>query len=144
MSKLPQQIKEINGIPSKNQHVMCCELCRGDHQTGFCPPPGEEVNYVSNPNQVYGGRQQQQPYNNNQGYQQRGNQGYQQGWRPEAGPSNRQNLYQGGYNQQPQQTKLSIEDTLSQFMQLQIASQKSTDAAIKNLETQVGQLSKQL
>src|SRR3954464_363560 len=48
------------------------------------------------------------------------------------------------YNQQPQQTKLSIEDTLSQFMQLQIASQKSTDAAIKNLETQVGQLSKQL
>src|SRR4051812_16488526 len=29
-------------------------------------------------------------------------------------------------------------------MQLQIASQKSTDAAIKNLETQVGQLPKQL
>ncbi|XP_058764942.1 uncharacterized protein LOC131638400 isoform X1 [Vicia villosa] len=143
MSKLPKQIKVINGIPTKNQQVMCCELCRGDHQTGFCPPPDEEVNYVSNPNQGYVGRQQQ-PYNNNQGYQQRGNQGYQQGWRSDAGPSNRQNPYQGGYNQQPQQTKLSIEDTLSQFMQLQIASQKSTDAAIKNLETQVGQLSKQL
>ncbi|XP_058732960.1 uncharacterized protein LOC131604545 [Vicia villosa] len=26
---------------------------RGDHQTGFYPPLGEEVNYVSNPNQGY-------------------------------------------------------------------------------------------
>src|SRR4051812_34356155 len=68
MSKLPQQIKEINGIPTKNQQVMCCELCRGDHQTSLCPPPGEEVNYVSNPNKGYDGRQQQQPYNNNQCY----------------------------------------------------------------------------
>src|SRR4051812_20193736 len=43
MLKLPQQLKEMHEIPTKNQQVMCCELCRGDHQTGFCPPPGECV-----------------------------------------------------------------------------------------------------
>ncbi|XP_058775809.1 uncharacterized protein LOC131650086 [Vicia villosa] len=134
MSKLPQQLKEMHEIPNKSQQVMCYELCRGDHQTSYCPPPGEEVNYVSNPNQGYGGRQQ--PYQKNQGYK--------QGWRQDTRPSNSQNPYQGGYNQQPQGTKLSIEDTLSQFMQLSIVSQKSIDAGIKNLETQVGQLLKQL
>lgn len=36
-----------------------------------------------------------------------------------------------------------MEDTTNQFMQMSMANQKSTDAAIKNLETQVGQITKQ-
>ncbi|XP_058784592.1 uncharacterized protein LOC131659418 [Vicia villosa] len=81
MSKLPQQIKELNGV-SNSYQVAKCELCKGDHQTGFCPPVlAEEVNYM-NTNQ--GPRQNQYsnpppyqqnypPRNNNQGYQQRPN-----------------------------------------------------------------------
>lgn len=37
-----------------------------------------------------------------------------------------------------------MEDTLTQFMQASMANQKSNEAAIKNLENQVGQLAKQL
>ena len=37
-----------------------------------------------------------------------------------------------------------MEETLTQFMQVSMANQKSNEAAIKNLETQVGQLAKQL
>nr|KYP69638.1 hypothetical protein KK1_008839 [Cajanus cajan] len=37
-----------------------------------------------------------------------------------------------------------LEDTLQQFMQLSLQNQKNTDASIKNLEVQVGQLAKQL
>ncbi|KHN14605.1 hypothetical protein glysoja_046037, partial [Glycine soja] len=37
-----------------------------------------------------------------------------------------------------------MEDTLTQFMQVSIANQKNTDASIKNLEVQVGQLAKLL
>ena len=38
----------------------------------------------------------------------------------------------------------NIQDTLAQFMQASMANQKSTEASIKNLETQMGQLAKQL
>ena len=37
-----------------------------------------------------------------------------------------------------------IEDTLTQFMKMSITNQKNTDASIKNLEVQVGQLAKHL
>jgi len=37
-----------------------------------------------------------------------------------------------------------MEDILTQFMQVSIPNQKNTDASIKNLEVQVGQLAKQL
>lgn len=56
------------------------------------------MNYMGNPNQIQGYQPRQAPYQNNLGYQQKGNnQGYQQGWRQEAGPSNRQSPYQN-YN----------------------------------------------
>ena len=51
MAKLPQQMKEIQGSQVRHQ-VACCELCQGDHPTGFCPPL-EEVSYVNNQNQGY-------------------------------------------------------------------------------------------
>ena len=37
-----------------------------------------------------------------------------------------------------------MEDTLTQFMQASMTNQKNTEASIKNLEVQVGQLAKQL
>ncbi|XP_020235394.1 uncharacterized protein LOC109815165 [Cajanus cajan] len=50
-------------------------------------------------------------------------------------PMQRPNLYD-------RQSKL--EETLNQFMQVSISNHKSTEASIKNLEIQVGQLAKQL
>ena len=46
MAKLPQQMKEIQGSQARHQ-VACCELCQGDHPTGYCPQL-EEVSYVNN------------------------------------------------------------------------------------------------
>src|SRR3954467_14985216 len=143
MSKLPQQIKELNGV-SNSYQVAKCELCKGDHQTGFCPPvQEEEVNYMNNnqgqrPN-PYQNQQYQQGYPpryNNQGYQQRPpNQGYQQqAFQPYTQPPQQQQ--QGG------QSKL--EETVNQFIQTSMTNQKNQEAAIKNLETQVGQLAKQI
>ena len=37
-----------------------------------------------------------------------------------------------------------LEDTLEKFMQASLTNQKNTEASIRNLETQVGQLAKQL
>jgi len=37
-----------------------------------------------------------------------------------------------------------MEDNLTQFMQVSITNHKNTNASIKNLEVQVGQLAKQL
>ena len=87
----------------KIRQIACCELCQGDHQTRFCPPVGEEANYMGNENQNQAYQPRQQNYQNNQGYQQRGNQGYQQGWRQDGGNVNRQNPYQNtAQTSQPQ------------------------------------------
>ena len=95
MSKLPQKFKEMQVVESKNVQNSSCELCKGDHLTGYCPPVlEEEVNYAANQNQGYQPRPPyQQPYQN-QGYPQRGNYQNQQGWRQDVGTSNRQNPYQ--------------------------------------------------
>ncbi|XP_058767585.1 uncharacterized protein LOC131641299 [Vicia villosa] len=75
------------------------------------------------------------PRNNNQGYQQRpNNQGYQQQtFQPYTQPPPQQ---QGGPSK--------LEETMTHFMQMSMKNQKNQDAAIKNLETQVGQLAKQI
>src|SRR3954468_22040227 len=142
MSKLPQQLKALNGI-SNSYQVAKCELCKGNHQTGFCPPVlEEEVNYMNNTQGPRQNQYQNQPYqqghpprHNNQGYQQRPpNQGYQQqAFQPYTQPPQQQ---QGG------QSKL--EETVNQFIQTSIINQKNQEAAIKSLETQVDQLAKQI
>src|SRR3954469_10505843 len=142
MSKLPQQMKEIHGMQMTSQ-VASCELCKGDHPTGFCPPlEGEEVNYVNNQHQGY---QRQPPYQH-QGYQ-RNNQGFQPS-RFNNQHNQHQSPYQSpnsqGQGQQPQGGSSKLEDTLNQFMQVSMENQKTNVAAIKNLENQVGQLAKQL
>src|ERR1051325_4910168 len=151
MARLPQQIMEMHGSSSKQtQQIASCELCKGDHKTGFCPPENEEANYMANQGKGY---QQRPPYQNQgQGYQQRGNQGYQGGWRQDNNNQARQNSYQSQnqnqaqpQNQPQNQARTSnIQDTLAQFMQDSMANQKSTEASIKNLETQMGQLAKQI
>src|ERR1044072_5200968 len=142
---------EMQGLSRKQtQQIACCELCKGDHKIGFCPPENDEANYMSNQGQGY---QQRPPYQNQgQGHQQRGNQGYQGGWRQDNDNQARQNPYQTQnqnqaqpQNQPQNQVRSSnIQDTLAQFMQASMANQKSTESSIKNLETQVGQLAKQL
>lgn len=54
----------------KHQQVSFCELCNGDHPTGYCSPVNKDVNYMENQNEY---QQRQAPYQNNSGYQQRGN-----------------------------------------------------------------------
>ncbi|XP_058733404.1 uncharacterized protein LOC131605016 [Vicia villosa] len=142
MSKLPQQMKEIHGM-QMNSQVASCELCKGDHPTGFCPPPeGEEVNNVNNQHQGY---QRQPPYHNNS--YQRNSQGFQPS-RFNNQHNQQQSPYQSpipqGQSQQPQGGSSKLEDTLNQFMQVSMENQKTNVAAIKNLENQVGKLAKQL
>jgi len=67
------------------------------------------------------------------------------GWKQDACPSNRKPLYQ----QQQQFPSIhkrtnKLEDTLEKFMQASLSNQKNTEASIRNLDTQVGQLTKQL
>lgn len=91
------------------------------------------------------GNQQQRPapYQGNQGYPYGNNVNYGQGWRKYERPLNRKNPYHN-VNQSSSQPNIisKLEDTLTQFMQMFIANQKNTDASIKNLETQVGQIAK--
>jgi len=66
-----------------------------------------------------------------------------QGWKQEAGSSNKQVPYQ----QQPQYPSVhertsKLGDTFKKFMQASLSNQKNTEASIRNLETQVGQLAK--
>lgn len=57
MRAMPKQILKSLKQEGGTSQVNACELCTGDHPTGFCPTPGsfeEEVNYVGNqkrPNQ---------------------------------------------------------------------------------------------
>ena len=130
MAKLPQQLQSLQ-VPSQQvQHVLRCDLCGGEHSNGFCQEPTsshEEVQYMGN----------------------QGRQGNQfipqpQGWRNNGNFNNA-----GSSNRPPQNPPLyertsKLEDTLTQFIQVSMTNQKNTEASIKNLEVQVGQLAKQL
>lgn len=81
-------------------------------------------------------QQKQTPYQGNQGYQCRNNANYGQGWRQDAGPSNRKNPYHNfNHNYTYLDRTSKLEDTLNQFMKLSIVNQKNTDPSIQNLET---------
>jgi len=81
-------------------------------------------------------------YQNNASQGWRNNQSQSFGWKQDAGPSNTPYHQQQFPSTQDRTTKL--EDTLEKFMQASMANQKNTEASIRNLETQVGQLAKQL
>jgi hypothetical protein len=130
---------------SKAKQVALCELCTGDHPTGHCPPINEEVNFLGN-------QQRQGQYQNNTGYQRGNNSNYGQGWRQDAGTSNRQRQYES-FNQPPPQKNQnsSLEETMNKFMEMQIQQnqqvqvyQRSNDAVLRNLETQIGQIAREM
>jgi len=82
------------------------------------------------------------PNNMAQGWRKNPNQGF--GWKQEAGSSNRQvPWFQPQYPSIHERTS-KLEDTFKKFMQASLFNQKNTEASIRNLETQVGQLAKQL
>lgn len=100
LSKLMQQLKEMQKVPSKPSKVTYYELCIGDHPTGFCPPANEEVNYMGN-------QHRKGTYQGSQGYQRGHNANYGQGQRQEEGSSNRHNPYQNVNINPPQPYKIS-------------------------------------
>ncbi|KAH1218184.1 hypothetical protein GmHk_13G038643 [Glycine max] len=151
LSKLPQQLQAVEGCPT----------CGGTHEPGQCvsqQDTSREVNYMGVPNRGYQGYNQ----GNSSGFHQGGagfnhgppgfNQGRNftqgSGWRNQGNqykeqrnPPPYQPPYQHpsqGPNQQDKPT--NIEELLLQFIQETRSHQKSTDAAIRNLEVQMGQL----
>ncbi|XP_020231419.1 uncharacterized protein LOC109811976 [Cajanus cajan] len=142
MAKLPQQFQAMHANNPPMQQVLACDFCGGDHLNGFCAgssnSQGEEVNYMGNQ-----GRQNfsQHPYPQNSN----------QGWRNNYG-GNKPDMNASSSSRPPHQHQhpplyertTKLEDTLQQFMQLSMSNQKNTDASIKNLEIQVGQIAKQL
>ncbi|XP_019433900.1 PREDICTED: uncharacterized protein LOC109340637 [Lupinus angustifolius] len=119
------------GTPLVHQQVLRCEFCGGEHPTSHCSIPTTTL---------------EEEYS--QGWRGNPSQNQNYGWRHETGPSNRQPLHQSSYQQgqhpplHERQTKL--EEILEKFVQVSIANQKNTNASIRNLETQVGQLAKQM
>ena len=140
LNKLPQQLQAVSPSHSSIMQVRGCHICGGTHESGLCMVQDEasnEVNYMGS--------------HNHQGFHQRGPPGFYQSdnflqdhdWR--YYPSN--NFNQGGSpyqhpSQGPshQEKPTNIEELLIQFMQETRSHMKRTDAAIKNLEVQIGQL----
>ncbi|XP_052728609.1 uncharacterized protein LOC128195372 [Vigna angularis] len=124
---------QIQNVSQAQHTVQGCELCGGEHQNGQCAiltNAKEEVNYMGNQ-----GRS--------------GNYGnYNQGWRPHPsmGQASSSRPPQQQFQQQPTLSDRTskLEETLQQFMQVSISNHKSTEASIRNLETQVSQLAKKL
>ena len=124
IQKIPQQLQ--GAISKKPQQAFMSEKCKEGHQTSkFTEVPTTKVNYT-------GG--QQRSYNN---FQQRGF----------------QNIH-GNYNQmgdnKPQQRPnlwdctIKLEVALTKLIEVVITNHKNTKVAIKSMETQIGQLAKQL
>ncbi|KAK2397155.1 hypothetical protein QL285_058761 [Trifolium repens] len=47
-TKQLSKLVSIQEVSNKSKHIAYCELCSGDHPTGYCPPSNEEVNYMGN------------------------------------------------------------------------------------------------
>ncbi|CAJ2658862.1 unnamed protein product [Trifolium pratense] len=144
MSKL----MTLQEVSTKAKQVAACELCTGDHPTGHCPPSNEEVNFM--------GAQQRQGQYQNTGYQRGNNSNYGQGWRQDVGSSNRQRQYENYSQPPPQQSQqANLEETLKSFMEMQTKHnqqqhqqmqtyQRGNDAVLRNLETQIGQIAREM
>ncbi|GAU48951.1 hypothetical protein TSUD_285400 [Trifolium subterraneum] len=152
LSKQMARMISLREETGKAKQVAFCELCTGDHATGHCPPTNEEVNFMSN-------QPRQNQYQNNAGYQRNNNANYGQGWRQDAGSSNRQRQYES-FNQPPptNNQNSTLEETTKKFMEMQSAQnqqqqkfqqdvqiyQRGNDAVLRNLETQIGQIARQV
>ncbi|GAU46631.1 hypothetical protein TSUD_284790 [Trifolium subterraneum] len=159
LSKQMSKLMTFHEGSSKTKQVAACELCAGDHPTGHCPPSREEVNFMGN-------QQRQSQYPNNAGYQRGSNSNYGQGWRQDVGSSSRQRQYESYSQPPPQQSQnLTLEETLRSFMEMQAKQnqqqhqfqqqqqqfqqetqvyQRGNDAVLRNLETQIGQIAREM
>ncbi|XP_045816664.1 uncharacterized protein LOC123909798 [Trifolium pratense] len=159
LSKQMSKLMTLQEGSGKAKQVASCELCTGDHPTGHCPPSHEEVNFMAN-------QQRQGQYPNNAGYQRGNNSNYGQGWRQDVGSSNRQRQYESYSQPLVQQTQNSnLEEALRSFIETQTKQnqqqnlmnqqqnqfvqetqvyQRGNDAVLRNLETQIGQIAKEM
>ncbi|CAL0304806.1 unnamed protein product [Lupinus luteus] len=130
LNDLPKQIRE-----SSRKTVYQCDHSIEDQESSQYH--GEEVNFVGNQNP---------PRQNYQNYPQGGNNQFQQNqpWKQNF-PPRQPYIPRNNQFQHPTQDKnVKLEDTLNQFMQMTMANQKNTDASLRSMEIQVGQLAKQL
>ncbi|GAU37514.1 hypothetical protein TSUD_21190 [Trifolium subterraneum] len=145
LSKQMARMISLQEETGKAKQVAFCKLCTGDHATGHCPPTKEEVNFMGN-------QPRQNQYQNNAGYQRNNNATYGQGWRQDAGSSNRQRQYES-FNQPPptNNQNSNLEETMKKFMEQQHKFQqdvqiyqRGNNAVLRNLGTQIGQIARQV
>ncbi|KAH1210507.1 hypothetical protein GmHk_15G044800 [Glycine max] len=148
LSKLLQQLQAVSPSHSSIMQIRGCHIYSGAHEPGQCiaqEDSSREVNYKGGQN-----------HHGFQGYNQGGPSGFNQGrnftqgstWRNHPG-----NQFTKEKGSQPAQNpkqgidlyeKTSkLEETLNKFIQVSMSNHMSIEAAIKNLEIQVGQLAKQ-
>ncbi|CAL0331053.1 unnamed protein product [Lupinus luteus] len=133
--KPPPRQGGILELSSTDETVYQCDHSIEDQESSQYH--GEEVNFVGNQNP---------PRQNYQNYPQGGNNQFQQNqpWKQNF-PPRQPYIPRNNQFQHPTQDKnVKLEDTLNQFMQMTMANQKNTDASLRNMEIQVGQLAKQL
>ena len=148
MAKLPQQLQAIQASQAVNYQapLLRSDFCGGNHANGNCSQQTavgtttEEVQYMGN-SARQNGQQGNFPNNAPQGWRNLPNQPW--GWKQETGNSGRQPMFQ---QQQPTlyERTSKLEETLEKFIQASLTNQKNQETSLRNLETQVGQLAKQL
>ncbi|XP_045830999.1 uncharacterized protein LOC123922316 [Trifolium pratense] len=132
-----KSLAEVNA--SQVQEVKC-DFCHGPHANGMCSPEAGGVNYA-------GGYQKNNPYSNT----------YNPGWKdhPDLQWGNQGNSSQGNSQNPPSRKSSPMEETINKFMQMtqsnfeamrvsQETSNRNHEASIRNLEIQIGQISKQV
>ena len=139
MTQLPQKLHVVQSLQSQNVPLWC-DFCGGDHLNGHCSYQNNafeaEVNYMGNQ-----GRQGGFSNNYSQGWKNNQNQNF--GWKRDYNSSNKQ----GPFQQRHQSNSPSIldrmnkvEDVLSKI----VSAQENGMASIRSMETQIGQLVKQM
>ena len=152
MAKLPQQLQaqQLQAVQASQAvnyqaPILRCDFCGGNHVNGNCSQQTvvgtttKKVQYMGNSGRQ-NGQQGNFPNNASQGWRNPPNQPW--GWKQDTGNSGRQPMYQ---QQQPTlyERTSKLEETLEKFVQT-LTNQKNQEASLRNLETQVGQLAKQL
>src|SRR5436189_3298417 len=133
MSTLQQQMNKMMSVI--NAPTKICNLCGGGHSASDCQVGNpfaqpEQVNFTNN-YQRGQGNSFQSPYS----------QTYNPNWRnhPNLSWSNNQNVQQQPKPQRFEQKQVP-NDMFTRYMQENVARLKNQEASIKNIETQIGQL----
>lgn len=132
-----QQSRQQVQVMSQPQQPVMCELCEAGHSFDQCPHASMEgrVQFVSN--QGRPGNFYAQPFQSNNFSN------FNTGWKNLPGQQGASSSNKPHFIPFAERAA-KIEDTLEKFMQASLTNHKNTEASIRNLENQVGQLSKQL